>query len=150
MHGLFFLYSSLNFRSKLELITRPEDMTFHFKIPYFIGFVSILIIEILIAVYVSTGFLRHTVGDFLVVILLYFLLMSFIELKVITAAVIVLLVSFSIEFLQLFNLAKILKIEDNPIMYTILGSTFSINDLLAYLLGIATIIFFEKKLLKKF
>ncbi len=120
-----------------------------FRTDYFFAFLIVLIIEILIATYISNGFIRHTFGDFLVVILLYFFLMSFMKLKIMQAAIIVLCISFIIEFLQLFNLAKLFQFEDHPIISTILGSTFSITDLVAYLVGIITVVIVEKKILNK-
>jgi hypothetical protein len=117
-----------------------------FKSTYFVLFIIILLIEVCIAYFLKTGFIRHTFGDFLVVILLYCLLKSFINIKPITMAIIVLFISFTIEFLQLTPFLEWLNLHDNTLAKTVLGSTFHITDLVAYTLGIITIIIAESKL----
>ncbi len=117
-----------------------------FKSTYFVLFIIILLIEVCIAYFLKTGFIRHTFGDFLVVILLYCLLKSFINIKPITMAIIVLFISFIIEFLQLTPFLEWLNLHDNTLAKTVLGSTFHITDLVAYTLGIITIIIAESKL----
>ncbi|WP_366521566.1 DUF2809 domain-containing protein [uncultured Polaribacter sp.] len=76
-------------------------MIFHKK--YLIGFVLLFILEIAIAKYAS-GFLRHTVGDVIAPILVYCFIKSFTHISVSKAIIVVLLISFAIEFLQLSNL----------------------------------------------
>ena len=72
-----------------------------FSKTYFILFLILFTIEACIAHFLKSGFIRHTFGDFLAIIMLYCLLKSFINIKPIPAAIIVLLISFTIEFLQL-------------------------------------------------
>lgn len=113
---------------------------------YFLLFLFIFSIEVCITFFLKTGFIRHTFGDFIVVILLYCLLKSFINIKSITIAIIVLFISFIIEFLQLTPFLEWLNLHDNTLAKTVLGSTFHISDLLAYTLGVITIILIESKL----
>jgi len=117
-----------------------------FKRTYFVLFIVLLLIEVCIAYFLKTGFIRHTFGDFLVVILLYCFLKSFINFKPITMAIIVLFISFTIEFLQLTPFLECLNLHDNTLAKTVLGSTFHISDLVAYTLGVITIIIVESKL----
>jgi hypothetical protein len=116
-----------------------------FKKTYFILFLILFLIEASIAYFLKTGFIRHTFGDFLVVILLYCLLKSFINAKPITMTIVVLFFSFVIEFLQLTPFLEWLNLHDNTLAKTILGSTFHISDLVAYTLGVITIIIAESK-----
>ena len=109
-------------------------------------FLILLIIEACIAYFLKTGFIRHSFGDFIVVIMLYCLLKSFINIKPVYLALIVLFISFSIEFLQLFNLLEKLNLTENKIARIVLGNTFHINDLIAYSLGIITVLIVEFKL----
>lgn len=111
-------------------------MVFRFNIVYFILFLILLIIEILIATFLKSGFIRHTFGDFLVVILLYTLIKSILKTKSLYIALAVLIIAFSIEFLQLANLLDYLNLRDNLLANLILGSHFSIQDLIAYTLGV--------------
>lgn len=117
-----------------------------FKRTYFVLFIILLLIEVSIAYFLKTGFIRHTFGDFLVVILLYCLLKSFINFKPITMAIIVLFISFTIEFLQLTPFLEWLNLHDNTLAKTVLGSTFHVSDLVAYTLGVITIIIVESRL----
>lgn len=112
---------------------------------YFTLFLVLFCIEAFIAYFLKTGFIRHTFGDFLVVIMLYCLLKSFIELKPITMSLIVLSISFTIEFLKLTPFLEYINLQDNIITKTVLGSTFNYSDLVAYTLGVLTIIIVEKK-----
>lgn len=101
-------------------------------------------IEALIAVYLKGGFIRHTFGDFLVVILLYCIFSSFIKTKPIVIALAVLAIAFAIEFLQLINLIDLLNLQNNNLAILILGNTFHIGDLVAYTFGIIFVLITEK------
>ncbi|OUR99333.1 hypothetical protein A9Q86_12220 [Flavobacteriales bacterium 33_180_T64] len=102
--------------------------------------------EVCIATFLSGGFIRHTFGDFLVVILMYCFFRSFINTQPIYIAITVFLISFLIEFLQLFNLLDYLNLRHNQMANIILGSTFEISDLIAYSLGIITIYLIDTKI----
>ncbi|MEZ4791920.1 MAG: DUF2809 domain-containing protein [Gelidibacter sp.] len=110
---------------------------------YLIAFVILLCIETLIAIFLKDGFIRHTFGDYLVVILLYCFLKSFIKGKAFEIALAVFIISYVIEFMQLFNLLELLNLQNSSIAKIVLGSTFSISDLVAYTLGIITILIFQ-------
>jgi len=98
---------------------------------YLIITIFLFITEVLIAIYLKRGFIRHTFGDFLVVILLYAFFKSFIP-----------------NNLQLVNILEIFNLQNNHFIKLILGSTFQISDLVAYSLGIITVIFIEYKIYK--
>lgn len=122
-------------------------MSLKFSKIYFLLFLIVLDIEICIAIFVKTGFIRSVFGDFLAVILLYFFIQSFIRTKYSNSAVIALLSSYSIEFLQLTNLLEMTAMQNNIIVKTILGNTFSWEDIIAYTLGICFILLVEKLIL---
>jgi len=110
---------------------------------YFLVFVLLFAIEIYIAIFLKDGFIRHTFGDYLVIILLYCFLKSFIRGKSFQTALAVLIISYVTEFLQLINLLELVNLQDNSFAKIVLGSTFSISDLIAYTFGIITILIFE-------
>lgn len=118
-------------------------MEFKFNPYYFIAFLFLFAIEALIAMFLKDGFIRHTFGDYLVVMLLYSFLKSFIGGKSIPIALAVLVIAYIIEFLQLFNLLKLLNLQNSSIAKIILGSTFHIRDLVTYTLGVITLLIFE-------
>ena len=101
-------------------------------------------IEVWIATVLKSGFIRHTFGDYLVVILLYCFIRGITDLSIKTSAFIVLIIAYSIETLQYFNVLALLNLENNTIAKLLLGSTFHIGDLIAYSLGVITVILIEK------
>jgi hypothetical protein len=103
-----------------------------------------LLTEILIAVYLKTGFIRYTVGDFLSTILLYCFFKSFLKINHFKLGAGVLVFAFLIEFAQYFNLLKLLNLEDHKLLTIILGSTFQVGDLVAYTFGIITVLIIEQ------
>lgn len=113
------------------------------RIYYFLGFVFLFALEVLIASFVTDSFVRPYLGDFLVVILIYCFLMAISRISVIKGLIIVLLISFSVEFFQLINIVKLLQYQPPKIVMIILGSSFSVWDLIAYTLGIILVGIFE-------
>lgn len=112
---------------------------------YIILTLILLTIEVLIAIYLKTGFIRHTVGDYLCVILLYCFFKSFIVNNHFKIAIMVLLVAYTVEFLQLTNYLALFNLQDNYLCKLVLGSTFQVLDIVAYTLGIISTLFFEYK-----
>jgi hypothetical protein len=117
-----------------------------FRLRYFILFISILIIEILIALFPHDGFIRPYVGDFLVVILLYCFIKTFLKITVIKVALGVLIFSYLVEYLQYLHLIKFLGLQNSSLAKTILGTSFEWTDIAAYTLGILFVIFVETKI----
>ncbi|MDD2674586.1 MAG: DUF2809 domain-containing protein [Flavobacterium sp.] len=77
--------------------------------------------EIAIALYVHDDFIRPYFGDFLVVILLYCFVKSFIKFSVLAATNIVLIFSFGIEIAQYFNMVEKLGLQHSKIARVVLG-----------------------------
>lgn len=103
----------------------------------------LFLIEIWIAFIIKDGFIRYTFGDYLVVIFLYCLIRGFTNLSVLTTVLLVGFIAFTIEFLQLVNLLEFLNVQHNRLAKLILGSTFHITDLIAYTIGLITVIIIE-------
>ena len=122
-------------------------MTFNLK--YFLIFIILFLSEIFIAKY-TTGFIRHTFGDYLCVILIYTFIKSFVKISDLKTASIVLLIAYTVEFLQLTNLQNFYPNEYANTLKLVLGNSFSIGDLLAYTLGIITTLIIEYKLKKRY
>jgi hypothetical protein len=111
---------------------------------YVTAAVLLFILEVVIERYVHDAFVRPYLGDFLVVILIYALLMSINYLKVVTAAVCTLLFAYAIETAQYVHLITVLGLEENKTARIILGTSFSWWDMLLYTLGILFVLVFEK------
>jgi hypothetical protein len=114
---------------------------------YFTLFSLLFITEILIAKY-AIGFLRHTIGDYLAVILVYTFIKSIFKIAIEKAVLITFAISFIIEFLQLSDLQNLYPSEYTKTFKLILGTSFSIGDLVAYTLGVITIYLVENYLRK--
>ncbi|GAA0542721.1 uncharacterized protein DUF2809 [Chitinophaga japonensis] len=123
-------------------------MKFRFN-PWYIGLTILLfLIEVLIARYVHDAFIRPYAGDFLVVILMYCFICSFVQAPVVPVALAVLAFSYLVETLQYFNLVKRLGLEHSRIANIVIGNHFSWADILAYTLG-AGFIMLAAQLLRK-
>ncbi|MFD0965011.1 ribosomal maturation YjgA family protein [Pseudofulvibacter geojedonensis] len=123
---------------------------FLFNKKSFLIAITFIFIEIAIAIFFKNGFIRHTFGDYLVVILLYFLLRSFLNISKNTTASITLLIAFAVELVQLTPFLKALGLQNHTLANLIFGNTFSISDLLAYTLGYLTILFFNSSIYENF
>lgn len=120
-----------------------------FKKNYFLLAFIIFWIEVFIALYIHDTFIRPYLGDVLVVILIYCFIKSFFDWPVFNVALFVLIFSFAIEILQYFNGIEMLGLAHSSLARTVIGTSFSLWDLLTYVLGISIVLIFEKFLLKK-
>jgi hypothetical protein len=117
---------------------------FRFQKKYFILTLLLFVTEVLIALYMNDDFVRPYVGDFLVVILLYCFLKSFLPIRTLTLAIVVLVFAYTLEVAQYFQLANHLGLPDRSIFRIIIGSSFEWSDMLAYTLGIILVLCIEK------
>lgn len=120
-------------------------MTIKFNSTFFVSSLLLLIVEIYIATFLTGGFIRHTFGDFLVIILVYCSIRTFIEANPIYIAISVLGFAFIVEFLQLFNLLDYLHLRNHKLATIVLGSTFHVSDLIAYTFGTLLILAIDLK-----
>ena len=116
-----------------------------FKPGYFLLTVALFVVEVLIALYVRDAVLRPYGGDFLVVILIYCFLRTFVECPPLTLAVVTLGFAFAVEFAQLFRVVDVLRLRGNRLAETVIGTGFSLLDLLAYCLGSATAYLIDRR-----
>jgi hypothetical protein len=119
-------------------------MKLRFNWFYFVLALLIFAIEVLIAVYVHDDFVRPYVGDFLVVVLIYCFVRSFLQSSVIPVALAVLVFSYVVEVLQYFNVVKLIGLEHSRIANIVIGNYFTWTDILSYTLGILFTTLVEK------
>ena len=116
---------------------------------YYLGIAQFLfLVELAIAFTLKTGFIRHTFGDYLVVILLYAIIRGCTNMSVWASSLVVLLIAFGIEFLQLTPFLTYFNLQNSYTAKLIFGSTFQFTDLVAYTLGIVTVLLVEKSILR--
>lgn len=97
-------------------------------------------VEIIIAIFVKDKFIRPIFGDYLASILVFYLLATFIKLSLNKIAVISLLISYTIEGLQYIHILELIHLNKIKILNLLVGNSFSWMDMLAYTLGITTVI----------
>ncbi len=132
-----------NIKDNQCLTPNSAKMKIQFNLHYFIPSVLLIITEIAIAIFLKHGFIRYTVGDFLVVILMYCLFRSFIQTKPLYIAIMTLLIACTVEFLQLVDVLGHFGLRGNRWVGIVMGTHFSIEDLIAYSLGVAVIFFID-------
>lgn len=123
-------------------------MKLQFNKNYLVLAHSLFLVELAIAFIIKTGFIRYTFGDYLCVILLYAIIRGCTNLKIWASSFIVLLIAYTVEFLQLTPFLTYFNLEDSFTAKLIFGSTFHTTDLLAYTLGILTILVVESSIIK--
>ena len=117
---------------------------FQFNLRYFLIFISIFILEVIIALFSKDNFIRPYFGDFLVIFLVYYFLLSFINADKNKIALSVLVFAFTIEIIQYFQVLSYFNLEKNRILRIVAGNTFSFEDLIIYTLAFLTIILFNR------
>lgn len=119
-------------------------MVLRFSRTYFICSLLLIGVEVFIGVRMHDRIIRPYGGDYLVVILLYCLVRTFLDLPILTIAMAVLIFSYAVEVSQYFHLADHLGLRAPSLARTLLGTSFSWVDLLTYTLGILTVLAVEK------
>jgi hypothetical protein len=124
-------------------------MQFKFDRHYALVSLSLLLLEIAIALFVNDQVIRPFVGDLLVVVLIYTFIRTFVQGAVQKIALVVLFFACGVEALQGLHLVSRLGLQNNRLARIMIGTTFDWKDMLAYLMGTALILLFELKLKKK-
>ena len=110
------------------------------KTNYLIISCILLLIETIIAIFVNDQFFRPVFGDYLAAIVVFYLLATFLKMKLNKIALLTLAVSYLIEFLQYIHILELLHLNKIKILNILLGNSFSWTDMLAYTLGILTVL----------
>lgn len=107
-----------------------------FNIKNLIVAILFFLTEVLIATKLKNiFFIRAYFGDVLVVMLIYYFIRAFIKINPIKLITGIFIFSCVIEGLQYLNFAERLGFQDNPIMMTVLGNSFSWLDIACYAAG---------------
>jgi len=117
---------------------------FRFHLKYFLIFISIFIVEVCIGLFIKDNFIRPYFGDYLVIFLVYYFLLSFINADKNKIALGVLVFAFTVEIIQYFQVLSYYNLEKNRILRIVAGNTFSFEDLIIYTLAFLTIILFNR------
>ena len=115
-----------------------------FNTRYFLLSLLILTAEIFIGARLNDSIIRPYGGDYLVVMLLYCMVRTLLDTPVIPTALCALLFAYFIEFLQYEKLADHLHLRPGSLARIMLGDYFTWNDIIAYTLGIVSVVILEK------
>ncbi|KQR72339.1 DUF2809 domain-containing protein [Pedobacter sp. Leaf176] len=118
-------------------------MKLTFNLKFLLIFLAIFVVEILIAKYLHDAYIRPFGGDVLVVVLIYAFLRIFLKTNYRKLALGVLVFSFIIEFLQAIHYVDWLGLQDNKFWSIVLGTYFTVYDLLAYFVGYLICLLFK-------
>src|SRR5690606_26009215 len=110
---------------------------------YFLYFLGLLLVEILIALFVEHPMIRGSVGDILVVILIYCFIQAFFDWNKKKTIIGVGIFALVVEITQAFDMVEKLGVENNKFFSTILGTTFDFNDIWAYVAGCSVVYLLE-------
>ena len=113
------------------------------------AFIILLIFEVLIALYVHDNFVRPYVGDMIVTVVVWSFARIIFPDKVKLLSLYVMIFAILVEVGQYFNYVDLLGIT-NPILVTMMGTSFSWADIACYAVGcvvaaIADFMIFRKK-----
>jgi len=99
--------------------------------------VALFGVELSIALFVDDTFVRPYLGDVLVVPLVYCCVATFVDLRPLLLGLAVFGFACAVELGQHANLVSALGLGDNRVASTLLGTTYSPYDLIAYAVGAA-------------
>jgi len=97
----------------------------------------LFVVELSIALFVDDAFVRPYLGDVLVIPFVYCAIASFVEVRPAWLGLGVFAFACSVECAQYHDLVGVLGLEQNRVARTLLGTSFSTLDLVAYAVGAA-------------
>jgi hypothetical protein len=121
-----------------------------FRPQYLIIAIVLFVVEVVIARgYIPGAFVRNSVGDVLVIALLYFFLRGVSKATPAVALAVGLAAGLAAEVLQYLHLADLLGLKNGSLLSIVLGNTFSYLDLLMYYIGGILAAWFDVRVLQK-
>ncbi|ARN79210.1 hypothetical protein BST97_15140 [Nonlabens spongiae] len=102
---------------------------------YLVATLVIFVTEVVIALYVNDAVIRPFLGDVLATILVYTFIMGVSNGKPLPVASLALFISFCVEIAQFFELVYRLNLDQYKFALVVLGTSFSLWDLVMYCLG---------------
>lgn len=119
------------------------------RIVYATLFISVLLTEILIALFVHDRFIRPYFGDVLITILLCSFVRTFIPMKIRGLSIYVFLFAAAVEIGQYFNYVELLGLGNSAFFRTWMGTSFSFYDIICYGVGCVAFFVLEQYLCRK-
>lgn len=120
------------------------------RVLYTAVFLILLVIEVLIALFVHDRFVRPYLGDVIVVVVVYCFVRIWIPERVRLMPLWVFLFAVCVEVLQYFRIVEVLGVENNAFLRTLIGTSFSWEDIVCYAAGCVVLAVWEWFLHKSF
>lgn len=115
-----------------------------FRPGYALAALALFLIEVAIALWVRDRWIRPFGGDVLAVMLVYCGLRAVTRLTVVPAAILAVAVGFAVEAGQALNMVDRIGLGGSSVARTVLGTSFTWEDLVAYALGGAIVVLIER------
>ncbi len=111
----------------------------HIRVKYLLITIGIFIAEILVATtFADIRVIRSYLGDYLVVMLIFYLVKSFYDISPLALSLSVFFFACSVEIAQYFHLADALGLRHGSLFSILVGNSFSWIDIVMYFLGCLT------------
>jgi len=110
---------------------------------YALAAAALFVVEVVIALFVRDRFVRPYLGDTLAVVLVYLVLRAATPLGVYAAALAALAIGFAVEIAQWFDLIGRFGLGGSRVAQTLLGTSFAVEDLIAYSAGAGLVLAVE-------
>ena len=107
------------------------------RLVYTVLFLALLTTEVCIALFIHDDFVRPYIGDVLVTVLICAFVRIFVPEEIKLLPLYVFLFAAAVEASQYFDMVKLLGLENSRFFSVLLGTTFSVYDLLCYAVGCA-------------
>jgi hypothetical protein len=121
-----------------------------FQPNYLLVATALFVVEVAIARgYIPGAFVRNSIGDMLVIPLLYCFLRGATKSSPSVALAVGLAAGLTAEVLQYLHLADLLGLKKGSLPYIVLGNTFSWSDLLMYSIGGVLAAWLDVRVLQK-
>lgn len=105
------------------------------RLVYALMFLFLLVTEVCIALFVHDRFIRPYFGDVLVTVLICAFLRIFVPNRIRLLPLYVFLFAMAVEFGQYLDMVKLLGLQDSTFFTVLLGTSFSVYDLICYAAG---------------
>ncbi len=117
------------------------------KLTYFLIFITLLMTEVFIALFVHDSFVRPYIGDVLVVGVICAFLRIFIPDRIRLLPILTSAFAAGVELLQLVDYVDTIGLSNSRFFSILLGRTFDVRDIVCYAVG--GLIFFAAEILAR-
>ncbi len=105
------------------------------RVIYICVFLALVIVEILIALFVHDNFIRPYGGDIIIVGVIYCFIRILFPYRFTKLPFYVFVMALTVEIAQYFRYVELFGLANNKLMRTVLGTSFSVHDIICYGIG---------------